>query len=78
MGSARRRECQHVGLRAARGEHHVARLSSNQRGDLVAGILNQPPGGAALGMHQDGSPATRTRHGGGAPPPQRAVAFQSR
>ena len=33
MGSARRRERQHVGLRAARGEHHVARLSSNQRGD---------------------------------------------
>ena len=67
MGSARRRERQHVGLRAARGEHHVARLGSDQRGDLLARILDQPPGGAALGMHRGRIAGDLERgHGGGA------------
>ena len=43
-----RHERQHVGLRAARGEHHAARRGSHQRGHLLARLLDQTARGAAL------------------------------
>ncbi len=45
-----RRERQHVGLGAARGEHHVARVGSHERGHLVPRLLDQAARGAALHM----------------------------
>src|SRR6266566_227226 len=43
-----RHERQHVGLGAARGEHHAARLGSHQPGHLLPRLLDQTARGAAL------------------------------
>ncbi len=51
-GLDRRRQRQHIGFGAARGEKHVARPRPDQRGDLFARVLDQAPRGAALGMHR--------------------------
>ena len=57
MGSARRRERQHVGLGAARGEHHVARLGADQRGDLLARLLDSRRAARPSAWTEDGLPA---------------------
>ncbi len=48
----RRRERQHIGFGAARGEHHVARHDSDQGRHLLARRLNQTARGAAGAMHR--------------------------
>ena len=76
-----RRQRQRVGLGAAGGEHHVARLGADQRRDLLARLLDQAARRAALGVDRGRVAGQRP-----APPPWRraprgrsgAVAFQSR
>ena len=66
-GPDRRRQRQHVGLGAARGEHHIARLGADQRRDLPRAPPR--PGGARRGPSactEDGLPtrSSAASHGG--------------
>src|SRR5713226_8037158 len=51
-GCGRRRQRQHIGFRAARGEHHVARLGRDQCRHPLPRLLDQEARGPALGMNR--------------------------
>jgi len=61
-----RRKSQHIGLGPAGREHDVPRLGAHERGDLLAGPLDDPPRGAAFGMDRGrvSDDVERRQHGG--------------
>ena len=50
MDFDRRGKCKAIGLGAAPGENHIAWPRTNQRRNLLARLLDQPPGCAPLAM----------------------------